>query len=303
MKVRAAVSLLACLVLWACSANGGAAQPGSAAAAGPALFAARDADSVIYLYGTIHLRRPGESWGGAHVEAALAEADEIWTEMEISPQVDAKSQQLALMEGLAPPDQPLSSWLTNEERVRLAATAQRFGLRAEQLEPLRPWLAGLTLSLLPMTQAGYSPEAGVDRAIDAFGDTHGKHMRAFETPEQQIALFSSMTPELQRQMLLEAIDEIDRGPAMLDEMSSAWERGDLVLLERLLNEEMEGEHPDVFQALIVRRNNAWVATLMQELEGQGADFVAVGAAHLVGAEGLVEQLRARGVRVERVEPR
>jgi hypothetical protein len=56
----------------------------------------------------------------------------------------------------------------------------------------------------------------------------------------------------------------------------------------------------LFEVVFVRRNEAWVETLLRELEGSGTDFVAVGAGHLLGAEGLVERLRAQGVRVERV---
>lgn len=269
----------------------------------PALFVARDADSTLYLYGTIHLRKAGAAWGDADVERALSEADEIWTELEISPQADARTQQLALHMGMAPADRPLSSWLSADERQRLEATAQRLGVPMQSLEPLRPWLAGLTLSLVPMVRAGYEPSAGVDRAIDAYGDAHGKSMRAFETPEQQISFFADMSEDMQRQMLLEAIDEAEGGAAELDAMSASWERGDLTALERELNDELRDEYPEVYRALIVDRNNAWVETLMHELEGSGVDFVAVGAAHLVGEEGLVAQLRARGVQVERVGAR
>lgn len=269
-------------------------------AAAPALFVARDADSTLYLYGTIHLRRAGDPWGSPAVEAALAQSDEIWTEMEISPQVDARTQQLAAQWGMAPAERPLSSWLTEAERARLNATAQRLGIDPRALEPMRPWLAGLALTIAPMLRAGYDPDAGVDRAIDAYGDSHNKNMRAFETPEQQIGFFANLPDEVQRQALLEAIDEAEKGVGELDAMGAAWSRGDTEKLERNLNQEMRNEYPEVYAALIAERNDAWVAVLMQELQGSGVDFVAVGAAHIVGEDGLVAQLRARGVRVERV---
>jgi hypothetical protein len=101
-------------------------------------------------------------------------------------------------------------------------------------------------------------------------------------------------------MLLEAIDQAEAGAQILDEMSAAWERGDTAALERLLNDEMRRDYPEVYEALIRRRNEAWMATLTQELAGQGVDFVAVGAAHIIGEDGLVAQLQARGVQVERV---
>lgn len=266
----------------------------------PALFVARDADSTLYLYGTIHLRRAGDPWGSPAVEAALAQSDEIWTELEISPRVDARTQQLATQLGSAPAERPLSSWLTEAERVRLDATAQRLGIDPRALEPMRPWLAALALTIAPMLRAGYDPDAGVDRAIDAYGDSHNKNMRAFETPDQQIGFFANLPDEVQRLVLLEAIDEAEKGVAELDAMGAAWSRGDTEALERDLNQEMRNEYPEVYTALIAERNDAWVAVLMQELQGSGVDFVAVGAAHIVGEDGLVAQLRARGVHVERV---
>lgn len=287
------LTALAAAVLVGCASSG---EPAS----GPALFVARDADSTLYIYGTIHLRKSGAPWGSAAVDAALASAEEIWTEIEISPESDARTQQLAMQAGLAPAGRPLSSWLSAEENERLRATALRLGLQGQALEPMQPWLASLTLSVLPMMRAGYDPNAGVDRSVDSFGDTHGKTMRHFETPEEQIGFFANMSPELQRQMLLEAIDEVERGAASLDELSAGWEAGDLRAIERLAVDEFKGEYPAVYEVMLVNRNRAWAEILTHEMEGSGIDFVAVGAAHLVGEDGLVALLRARGVRVERV---
>lgn len=290
--MRSLWSALALAVLAGCASSG--------ETAGPALFVARDADSTLYIYGTIHLRKSGASWGSPAVDAAIASADEIWTEMEISPESDARTQQLAMQAGLAPAGRPLSSWLSTEENRRLQATAQRLGLQEQALESMQPWLASLTLSVLPMMRAGYDPNAGVDRSVDAFGDTHGKTMRHFETPDEQIGFFANMSSDLQRQMLLEAIDEAERGVAGLDELSAGWEVGDLRAIERLAVDEFKSEYPAVYEAMLVNRNRAWAEVLGREMEGGGVDFVAVGVAHLVGDEGLIELLRARGMRVELV---
>lgn len=266
----------------------------------PALFVARDADSTLYLFGTVHVRRPGTPWGGANAQAALQSADEVWTELEISPEADAQAQAMMMRLGAAPADRPLSSWLNEDENRRFSELTQRLGVPAANFERMRPWLAALTLSVMPMLQAGYDPEAGVDRAIDAAADAAGKRRRAFETAEQQIGFLANLSPEMQREMLLDTINETEAGPEQLDELTSAWESGDLPKLQRYVVDDMRRLYPELYQALFVRRNAAWVETLMHELDGSGVDFVAVGAGHLVGRDGLVEQLRARGVRVERV---
>jgi uncharacterized protein YbaP (TraB family) len=268
----------------------------------PALFVARDADSTLYLYGTVHVRRPGEPWGGANAQAALAEADEVWTELEISPEADAEAQVLVMRLGMAPADDPLSGHLTPEENERLAGLAQRYNLPVSYFDRMRPWLAAITLTILPLTQSGYAADEGVDRAIDAAADAQGKQRRAFEGMEEQLNFLAGMSPELQHQMLVETIAEAEEGAAQLDTLSDAWRRGDLEALEHYVIDDTRREYPEMYETLFVQRNAAWMDTLMAELEGSGVDFVAVGAGHLLGEHGLVAQLRARGVRVERVSP-
>jgi len=296
--IRSICAALAALALSACAATTTEAQNFPP---GPALFVARDADSTMYLFGTLHIRRPDQPWGGARAQEGLAETAEVWTEIPISPESDAAMQGLVSRFGMAPPGRPLSSYFNDEENARIRAAAQRAGVQQADLERMRPWLAGVTLAIAPMTQAGFNPEAGADRLIDAYADEHGKTMRSFETAEQQIQMLAGLSEEAQRQMLLESLSEIDAGVAQMEEMTNAWQNGDLTTLERLVVTEMRTEYPEFYNALLVERNNAWVTVLTRELEGSGVDFVAVGAAHLLGPDGVVAQLRAHGYTVERVE--
>ncbi len=151
------------------------------------MFVARDEDSAIYLFGTVHVRRPGSEWGGPAAQAALAEADEAWTEMDISDASQQDVQILIFNHGMASPDRPLSSYLNKAEREQLAAAIARFNGSPEMFERMRPWLAGMMLSVLPMMQTGYEADAGVDRAVmAASGDAHP---RTFETAADQIGFF------------------------------------------------------------------------------------------------------------------
>lgn len=265
----------------------------------PALFVARDADSAIYLFGTVHIRRPGSDWGGPAAQAALAEADEFWTEMDISDASQRDVQALIISQGMAAPDRPLSSYLNKAEREELATAIARFNGSPEMFERMRPWLAGMMLSVLPMMQQGYEADAGVDRAVTAAaGDARP---RTFETAADQIGFFANLSDEAQREFLLDGIRGANEDASEMDAMSGAWERGDLGTLERMALDDFERDYPELFEVLFTRRNRAWVETLTHELDGDGVDFVAVGAAHLLGDGGIVELLRARGVSVERVE--
>ncbi len=266
----------------------------------PLLYAVRDHDSTMYLYGTVHVRPRGADWGNARVRAAIDESSEIWTELMMNPEADHQIQVLAQQLGTAEAGRPLSSWLTPEENASLNAVTTRLGFPRGALEGYKPWLAALTLTVAPLVRAGYDPNSGVDRSIDAYGDAAGKTMRALETAEQQLTFFANLRPDVQREMLQEAISESEDLPAMIGEMSTAWEQGNEDALSQAVVEETRVDYPELYQMLFLDRNNAWMTVLTHEMDGSGVDFVAVGAGHIIGRDGLVAQFRARGYRVERV---
>lgn len=274
------------------------AQPQNAAPE-PALWAVKDADSTIYLYGTIHLRKTGAAWGGPTAEKALAEAQEVWTELEIDPAQEAKMQPLVAQYGMDP-GRTLTSTLSPERAAQLKTVAGQLGMPVEALEPMKPWLAGLTLSILPMMRAGYNPEAGVDRAVDRIAEAAGKKMRWFETGEEQIRFLAGFDEKVQIQMLADALDEASEGAAILARMEAAWEKGDDATLANDMVAEMARDYPDLYDVILKRRNAAWVDVLAREMAGSGVDFVAVGAAHLVGPDSVQAMMTARGFKVERV---
>ncbi|MGQ0533174.1 MAG: TraB/GumN family protein [Caulobacteraceae bacterium] len=294
MSLPRTLAALAALALAACTQSH---APGEIT---PLLYAVSDADSTMYLYGTVHVRPRGADWSNARVRTAIDESEEVWTELIMSPEADAQTQVLAQQLGRAPPGRPLSSWLNAEENERLNGATARIGLPAGALEGLQPWAAALTLTVVPLMQAGFDPQSSVDRSIDAYADAAGKRMRALETPEQQLRFFDTMSPELQREMLLEAIEQVDEVAAMITAMSETWEEGDEAALARVVIEETRAEYPELYETLFVVRNNAWMEELTREMEGAGVDFVAVGAGHVIGRDGLAAQFRARGYRVQRV---
>ncbi len=266
----------------------------------PALWVIRDADSTLYLYGTIHLRRPGEPWADQRVLAALSSAQEVWTELEISPETDAAMQPLVMQLGMATPNRPLSSYLTPEQNRKLGAALTGLGLPPAGMEPLKPWLAAVTVSVLSLAQAGFDPTAGVDRQLAEKARADGARMRWFETAEEQLNFFASLPEALQVQFLVDTVAELDEGVALLNRMDASWNAGDMTALEADLIVGMRDQYPELYDVILTQRNIRWTETLSQELAGSGVDFVAVGAGHLVGSESVIAMLSARGFTAERV---
>ena len=265
--------------------------------AGPALWVIRDADSTLYLFGTVHVLRPTTAWGSARVDAAFASADQIWFEIS-NPDDQAAIIPLIQQHGLSP-DRPLSSLLTAEELTALNAAAAGAGLTAAQMDPFRPWLAGLTLSVAPLVKAGYDPQSGVELILKARADAAGKPVHGFETIDKQIGILAGMSEADQLSFLRSTLEAYGDATVELDQMVDAWASGDVSTLERVAIDEMRTETPAVYQALLVRRNTDWAGQIQTLLAGSGTAFIAVGAAHLAGDDSVQEILAARGVAVTR----
>ncbi|HAF81507.1 MAG TPA: TraB/GumN family protein [Brevundimonas sp.] len=279
--------------------------PAAAAAAapiqgeGPALWVIKDADSTLYLFGSVHVLRPTTGWASPRVNAAFDSASDVWFEI-TNPEDQAAMMPLIQQYGLSP-QTPLSSRLTPEELAQLDAAAQTIGASAAQMDPLKPWLAALSLSVAPLVKAGYDPQSGVELALKARAQAAGKRLHGFETLEKQVGMLATLPDDVQLEFLRETLKDFDEAVEMLDSMVEAWAKGDVQALDRIVVEEMKTDAPELYKVLLVDRNTDWANQIQTLLQGSGTAFIAVGAAHLTGDDSVQSILQSRGVAVETVE--
>lgn len=267
------------------------------AAADPALWVVRDEDSTVYLLGTVHALKPDTVWRTPAIDRAISEAGELWVEVDTDD--TAAMQDLIVRYGLDPAH-PLSGKLTADQLARFRAAVSAMGADPARLDSFRPWLAGLTLSVAPMLKSGFDPGSGVEEQLKALAKAGGKPIHAFETQEQQIRFFADLPAPVELAFLLSTLDDAQESGAMLDGMIAAWSAGDVDTLGALMNSELAAKYPDLYDALLVRRNRAWAGQIQTLLGGKGVAVIAVGAAHLAGPDSVQVQLARRGVTVERL---
>ncbi len=265
----------------------------------PALWVVRDADTTIYLFGTIHLLKPEIRWFQGPVRKAFDSAQEIVLEIvDRNEPGDGKSS--LLQRALAPDEPTLSSRLQPDTAAKFLAALQGHGISPVLFDKVKPWFATFTLSILPLQTAGYDPASGADRAIEAAAIADNKRLIGLETSAQQIGFFETMPDALQIEMLSETIDELPTLPQTIQRMIAAWTGGNPEGLAEIMNESID-TNPEFERILLTDRNARWADWIKARLDQPGTVFIAVGAGHLAGKTSVQAMLEARGITSRRVD--
>ena len=279
------------------SAQTAAATTTAAPAKGPALWKVADADTTIYLFGTVHVLPKEIEWYDATIAKALEGSDILVTEITMDSSSEAAMQQLTMTKGMLPAGTTLRSLLTAEQTTQYTAALAKLGAPPEAFDPLKPWLAALTFTIVPLMQSGYDPNSGVEKVLlSKVGD---KPKGALETAEFQLGIFDGMAQDAQVTFMMEAATEMDKAKPMLDRMVAEWAKGDADQLAAVMNEGLDD--PKVAEALLYSRNANWAEWIDTRLDQPGTVFIAVGAGHLAGAKSVQDVLAQKGIKVTRVK--
>lgn len=309
MRGRAVAWLLAiALVAPGVAAEG---TPGAASAAAaavrsgpprPLLWRVSDADNHVYLLGTFHLLRQDDYPLDARVYAALDEAEQVFFELSPETLADPRLGLRFAQAGIRSDGRTLQQSLDPATWEATRALAGKAGIDVEVLQHMEPWFAALSLSMAEMTAVGLDPSLGLDKHLAQRAARAGKRTAGLESPEDQIALFDRMKPVLQLAQLRDVVERAHEIRAETTWLHQQWRDGDVDALYWGMAAAMKARDPALYARVNTQRNAAWVSRIKALLDAPGAGnaLVAVGSLHLLGAEGLVQQLAAAGYRVERL---
>ena len=287
---------IALLALLACCASCARADPPK-----PLLWKVSDADNEIYLLGSFHLLKPTDYPLPAASSAAFEDAEKLVLELspgELNdPGVTKKMATAAQLRGRTL-DQvlPAATW-----RQLQAYTAKR-GIPLANLQGYEPWFVSLLVSLTEIQRYGLDPKLGLDRHFAELASTAGKPVIGLETAAQQIALFDGMSSKEQEQALQDTLDDLDGFDEAIARTHEQWRAGDGDALFNELGLDMKDKYPQLYRRINVDRNISWMPTLQALLDDSHGDdtLVVVGTLHLLGEDGVVARLKAKGYKVERL---
>ena len=298
--LAAAVSAVAlCLSLPACAQQPAQAPARAANDADPALWVVKGKQTTIYLFGTIHVLRPGLTWFDEAVKSAFDKADEVKLEIVMPDQ--ATMQGLVQATGVAPAGTPpLTQRLPEGKRAAFTKAVTDLGLPANALDRFKPWLAATQLSVAPLSKLGYDSANGPEEVITEAAKQAHKPLSGLETPQQQLGFFGSLSDKAQLQFLESTVDELPTLDKQMASMVDEWARGDPEALAREMNDELKSS-PEVAKVLLVDRNRNWAQWIKHRMTKPGTVFIAVGAGHLAGPDSVQAQLAKLGLKAERVK--
>jgi uncharacterized protein len=262
----------------------------------PALWVIKDHDTTIYLFGTVHILKPGLSWFDDGVKAAFDQSDELVLEMVEPPAAEAQA--LFARYAIDRSGKPLSSKLPAEDKAVFVKAMAGLGLPEAVFEPLDPWAVAVTLQVYGLQKTGYNANSGVEATLTAAAKATRKTISGVETMGSQLEIFDALPQDTQIRFLVESAKTIDQIGAGMDELVSTWSKPDPEALARMMNEGLSD--PVLFSRLLTLRNAAWTRWIEQRLQKPGTVFMAVGAGHLAGSVSVQQMLTAYGIQSDRV---
>lgn len=165
---------------------------------------------------------------------------------------------------------------------------------AARLSPMKPWLAAVTLSMLPLAKAGLDPKAGADVVLRASAAGRGSRIEGFDTPEEQVRYLADLPEAEQLAFLENVLDRAAGGTDLPNRIAAAWESGDLAAIDSILNAELKSKTPSLYRRLLVDRNSRYAERIEALPAGKEDRFVAVGVGHLVGVDSIQAFLGRKG---------
>ena len=274
-------AILALATLTACSEEKPAppAPPTADVPPRPAIWKVADADTTVYLFGTVHVLPPTLTWHSPAVDKALEEAKAVYfeTDTEGDPMM---FREIVERLGKYSPSERLSDRLSLEDLELLKSALAKLDMPLIAIESMRPWFAGVVISEAVVRKAGYDVASGVESVLRPAATKAGKEIR----------------------FLTGGLAEIDTATQELDALVNAWKAGDVDALTRLLIDDDLAIIPELYDALLKHRNANWAPEIDTLLKTEPGTFlVAVGAAHLIGRDSVIEMLKPLGYSAERVQ--
>ena len=256
---------------------------------------------VVYLLGTIHAGKADLYPLPSVIEDSFKKTDTLIEEIDINEPAEAARVQRALSEiGGYPNGDTITNHLSEVTRSHLAAYSKKGGPPESAIAHMRPWLVSMLIEQVELQQMGFNPSYGLDQHFLEEARQSHKQIGALEDVESQVKLLSSLSEEFQDRLLLSSLVDMEKSHEVLDFLTQAWQSGDDAAMQELITSSVRDYPQPLMTKLFDERNTAMTAKIERFLQTPKSYFVAVGAGHLVGDQGILSQLRRKNFKVQQL---
>jgi hypothetical protein len=252
--------------------------------------------STAFLLGSLHVLTPDYYPLSPTINQAFAASRTLIEEVDLDEMRDPTQMMAAMSKAMLTDGRSLEQLVSPATYAELRTRAAAAGLPMAALQRMKPWLVSLALMVPSLQAAGLTAEYGVDKHFFDRAKEAGMKRQAFETFAYQLDRFDQLSPKLQEDMLTSTMAELDTYVARVKDLARAWAGGDVAALEKELLSAFDSS-PELYDRMLVERNHNWLPHVDTCLQQNAGCFIVVGAAHLVGPDGLPTLLAKKGYRV------
>jgi uncharacterized protein YbaP (TraB family) len=266
----------------------------------PALWQVSDADTTVYLFGTIHLLPRDSQWRTPALDQAITNSQGLILETIIDEKNPLELAGVMASIGFAEGLPPLAERVDPAKRPLLEAAIAKTGMPRAAFDRMETWAAAFSLLGLQFKAIGLEGAEGVEAVLRTTFQGAGKPVGQLETNREQLAFFDVLPEKAQRALLEGSIESPGDMRQHFQGMLNSWLRGDVDAIAKTFNEDLSAS-PELMDALIRRRNAKWSQWIEKRMAEPGTVMVAVGAGHLAGGDSVQDFLKRRGLTVSRVQ--
>ncbi len=265
----------------------------------PPIWVVKDHDSKLFLFGTVHLLPTDVSWQKDDMKAVFDEAGTVFFELDNSGQANLDivilTQQLGLLSG----GNQLSERLDPYQLKLLEAVCHNGDVPLAVLDTMKPWLASEMLTIIAAQAAGLSADLSPDETLKNRATRQKKNVLYLDDAETQIRASADLPDYVQMDLFIESMERYNSLGDELKTIASSWAKGDVNTLRVVGANSLKEKSPELYEALIVKRNENWTRQFLKFLDESGTGFAAIGMGHLLGDDSLQNMLRDQGYTVSR----
>jgi uncharacterized protein YbaP (TraB family) len=256
--------------------------------------------NTVYVLGSIHFFKREIYPLNQKIESAFGQSEILVVEANVEDIRNVDVQKL-LERAFYPENDTLEKHVSPEIYELVKKETSGLGIPIELINKQRPWFLAMTLEALESLKLGFDPNYGIDKYFLSKAEGK-KRILELESIDYQLNLLSSFSDKDQELLLIYTLRDLKLLEQELEQLSKAWTSGDTKSMESILTRSVSEDNrfASILEKIVYERNRKMASKIEDLLRTSETYFVIVGAGHLVGDRGIIENLKRKGYLVEQL---